>query len=465
MKTKSLLVIAFLFINLFSACSLFNKYFTSNSKSGESSIVHDAIPPKSYNPNFVTRIDTFRVDSNIDYKMNVMNTEIDSGKVKIWFNITDTKGVDYIDANLIKWDSIWCLVEEKIDTIIYPINNYKIFNFRDIDTIPNAFVFVLDHSGSMGEKRAYEVQNAIANLVKFEKRDEDAFAIIKYDGTIITEVPLTNQTNTILSQFNINGLSGFGGWTAINDGLNAAVNLLGNATGYANKTAIVFTDGLENSSTTSKDNLINNANKKGIKIFTIDFGGNTDGKYLQNIADKTGGCYYHIYGTNEFNFIFKDIYKRMKNIYVFEYTPAFFGQISFTLQLCNDSNKIVMQHNFEYKPEAGNFTLVNIYFDSGKNIIKKQFNEEIIKLSKIMKQYPNIQIEIGGYTDNQGSDISNQELSQRRAEAVKNAIVKQGINQSRITAIGYGESKPIAENDTKKGRARNRRTEFVIIKN
>lgn len=86
------------------------------------------------------------------------------------------------------------------------------------------------------------------------------------------------------------------------------------------------------------------------------------------------------------------------------------------------------------------------------------------EVARIMKEYPNISVEVQGHTDNIGSDSSNQTLSERRAQAVKDYIVGRGIASDRLTTKGFGESQPIDTNDTDLGRARNRRIEFKVVK-
>jgi len=79
-----------------------------------------------------------------------------------------------------------------------------------------------------------------------------------------------------------------------------------------------------------------------------------------------------------------------------------------------------------------------------------------------MQQYPDLNVTIEGHTDNVGKDAYNKKLSQRRADAVKAYLVKKGIDANRLTAIGYGEEKPIADNATKAGKAENRRVEAAV---
>lgn len=87
------------------------------------------------------------------------------------------------------------------------------------------------------------------------------------------------------------------------------------------------------------------------------------------------------------------------------------------------------------------------------------------KLVSVLKEYPDTNIEVQGHTDSKGSDTYNQGLSQRRASAVATYLRNRGVNSSRITTKGYGETAPVATNDTDDGRAQNRRVNFLITAN
>lgn len=108
--------------------------------------------------------------------------------------------------------------------------------------------------------------------------------------------------------------------------------------------------------------------------------------------------------------------------------------------------------------------LKNIYFDFDKTTLKKESFTELNKVVDFLKQNSTVEIEIAGHTDNKGSDDYNANLSQGRSQAVVDYIISQGIESSRLTAHGYGESKPIDTNDTDAGRANNRRVEFTVVK-
>ena len=102
-----------------------------------------------------------------------------------------------------------------------------------------------------------------------------------------------------------------------------------------------------------------------------------------------------------------------------------------------------------------------ITFETGKADLKPESVIEINRVAKLMQEHPDLQFEVQGHCDNTGSDAVNDPLSQKRAEAIVAALVKQGIAESRLTAVGKGSHSPIAPNTTEEGRAKNRRVEFV----
>jgi outer membrane protein OmpA-like peptidoglycan-associated protein len=108
-------------------------------------------------------------------------------------------------------------------------------------------------------------------------------------------------------------------------------------------------------------------------------------------------------------------------------------------------------------------TLTNdLLFDAGKATLKPGGQRAIEKLAAFMKQQPGREIAIEGFTDSTGSDEINRTLSERRADAVKQALVARGVERSRIDSRGYGPAFPIASNDTPTGRQLNRRVEIII---
>jgi OOP family OmpA-OmpF porin len=107
---------------------------------------------------------------------------------------------------------------------------------------------------------------------------------------------------------------------------------------------------------------------------------------------------------------------------------------------------------------------LHVNFDFDKSVIRKTDDAELQRAVDFVKKYPGYQIAIEGHTDSIGTNKYNQALSERRAAAVKAYLVKQGVvDNQRITSVGYGETRPIADNKTKKGRFENRRVEVLVL--
>jgi len=135
---------------------------------------------------------------------------------------------------------------------------------------------------------------------------------------------------------------------------------------------------------------------------------------------------------------------------------------------------IDLTHHKKYKEIKRNLELVpletgsvirinNIFFDYNLSELKEESFPELNRIIKFLNNNPNVEIEIAGHTDNVGSSAFNIKLSEDRAKAVADYFFKNNVNQKRVKYKGYGESKPIASNDTEEGKQLNRRVEFKII--
>lgn len=111
--------------------------------------------------------------------------------------------------------------------------------------------------------------------------------------------------------------------------------------------------------------------------------------------------------------------------------------------------------------ETGKFVTNNILFETGKADIKAESMVEIQKVATYMKANPSVRFEVQGHCDNQGSDKVNDPLSQKRSEAIVAELVKLGVDEFNLKAVGKGSHEPVADNKTEEGRAKNRRVEFI----
>ncbi len=117
--------------------------------------------------------------------------------------------------------------------------------------------------------------------------------------------------------------------------------------------------------------------------------------------------------------------------------------------------------------DGGSAILVNlpdgVTFATGSYTINPTFRETLVTVANSLQQYPDSLIDVYGHTDSTGSDAFNQRLSEQRAKAVADYLISRGVSASRIRSQGFGETQPIASNDTDSGRSLNRRVEIKII--
>jgi outer membrane protein OmpA-like peptidoglycan-associated protein len=123
------------------------------------------------------------------------------------------------------------------------------------------------------------------------------------------------------------------------------------------------------------------------------------------------------------------------------------------------------EKNIPLQPLEVNAAIVlnNVFFDVNKFDLEPQSQVELDKIVQLLKDNPTLKIEISGHTDNAGKPGDNLTLSNNRAKAVINYLGSKGIAAMRLTAKGYGETKPAADNKTEEGKAKNRRTEMRVV--
>jgi outer membrane protein OmpA-like peptidoglycan-associated protein len=109
----------------------------------------------------------------------------------------------------------------------------------------------------------------------------------------------------------------------------------------------------------------------------------------------------------------------------------------------------------------GHVAVYGIHFDTGKSDILQDSESTLNEIVKLMQQQPELKLRVEGHTDNQGSTASNQTLSDKRAQSVVTWLTGHGVAATRLAAKGFGQAKPIADNSTEDGRAKNRRVELV----
>jgi len=181
---------------------------------------------------------------------------------------------------------------------------------------------------------------------------------------------------------------------------------------------------------------------------TVMFVNTQTGEVFSKISDKEGKCFFVLIKGSEYLIKYKNFGKDV------EYQKVQIPDVARLKEL-----KVLVK----FQPATA-YTLDNVLFETGKANLKGSSFKAIDELASAMTAKSTMEIEIAGHTDNVGDKDANLKLSQERAEAVRDYLIKKGINANRITAKGYGDTKPVADNSTEAGKQQNRRTEVKIIK-
>jgi outer membrane protein OmpA-like peptidoglycan-associated protein len=147
--------------------------------------------------------------------------------------------------------------------------------------------------------------------------------------------------------------------------------------------------------------------------------------------------------------------------------------IAVTVSVTNEPNqniKLTLRYKRQVLPNAApgapgasRFVLEGVNFDTGKATIRAESFPRLDRIVEYMTHKKNSRIEISGHTDNVGNPKANKVLSEKRAQACRNYLISKGIDKSRIEAVGYGDQRPMASNDTDEGRQKNRRIEATEL--
>ena len=181
---------------------------------------------------------------------------------------------------------------------------------------------------------------------------------------------------------------------------------------------------------------------------TVMFVNTKTNEVFSKISDKEGKCFFVLIKGEEYLIKYKNFGKEI------EYQKVQIPDVARLKEL-----KVLVK----FQPATA-YTLDNVLFETGKASLKNSSFKAIDELVEAMNAKKTMEIEIAGHTDNVGDKEANLKLSQERAEAVRSYLIKKGISSERITAKGYGDTKPVADNSTEAGRQQNRRTEVKIIK-
>ncbi len=372
------------------------------------------------------------------------------------------------------YKEIWSGLNEQIGDggKVFEIADFEVREFSDKDGIPFEIALALDYSGSMGSNIMF-LENAAVSFINL-KLPQDRITIVKFDDTPKLVVPPTQSKEELITQYGRTGLNGFGGYTA----LYAAGKLGGDQIVKSPKdhprALILFTDGEDNASKITSSDLYDFCKNNNIPVFAVAFGAvNRD--VLSDLASGTGGRFYQTNDQKELEAIFKDIYLSLRNYYLIRYKPPRVdGKHIVTIALNPPGGGAAIGGTAVYEKygySSRDTTFVpppdlpnRILFAYNSAELLPGARQYIRPWVEEMQRNPRMVIEVAGHTDSVGTVEYNQELSEKRSNAVCEVLTGLGIDPSRLRCVGYGELRPKEPNATEEGRSRNRRTEFKVLR-
>jgi hypothetical protein len=415
------------------------------------------------------------VDPNL-LRYDIWRIEIDKypDTVKLFARVYDDKGnfiTNMADPYRKTDHKYFAFLEEYLGKVYnvrrVEIPNFKVREFGAGDSIPYYVALTVDYSGSMSG-----VTNAIfegAELFISMKYDNDKIAFCSFNKDFDLKISFETNKEKLLNQFREKRTQGFGFYSALYDAVRRSVELFKEMPDDGNpRLVVVFSDGDDNYSRTKIGEIIGLARNLNVHIFCVAFGYSID-ENLQEISFNTGGKFYKAFSKDDLKRIFFDIYMSLRNYYLITYKPPkFWGyhRVVSYLDIPGRKDSLWAEGFYDTSEmwrDTGDSFVRPILFDFDKWDIKPESYAIIDEIVDQMLSRPKLRLEIQGHTDNIGTIEYNQRLSERRAKAVYDALVERGVDPKRLRWRGFGMSQPVAPNDTEEGRAKNRRTQFVIL--
>jgi outer membrane protein OmpA-like peptidoglycan-associated protein len=300
------------------------------------------------------------------------------------------------------------------------------------------------------------------------KMPYDNIALTSFNKLLDIKVPMMADTGTILNLYRLKRKKNFGYFSAVNDAVRECIEMFNGTPPDVPRVMVIFSDGDDNYSKAKLGSLIDSAKRKKVHIFTVAFGYSKD-ENLRFLAKYTGGKFYKARSKEELIAIFRDIYMSLRYYYLITYhPPKYWGyhKVIASLHVPGMNDSLFAEGEYDtsdmWKDLGDSFTRP-ILFDFDSAVVKPESYPLIDEIVDQMMSLPRLKLEIQGHTDNVGTEEYNQALSEARAKAVYDELVKRGVEPYRLRWRGFGMSMPVASNDTEEGRAKNRRTQFVIL--
>ncbi|MFA7626400.1 MAG: OmpA family protein [Candidatus Kapaibacterium sp.] len=345
------------------------------------------------------------------------------------------------------------------------IKDFTVREFGADDSIAYDIVLSVDYSGSMEAilSAIFEGTEIFVSM----KFPQDKIALGTFNRTLDVKVPLMKDTADILRLYRMKRNDGFGLFSGVFDAVYGSIDILKDSPKDNPKVVVILSDGDDNYSRKNLDSVIRRANLLNVHVFCVAFGYSKD-ESLKLLSQYTGGKYYKAHTKEQLVAIFKDIYMSLRYFYRISYKPPTYWGYHHAFAAINVPGRSDSLIADGFYDTTGWLSLSDtvvrpIVFDFDSARIKEESYVILDELVDLMMTWPGLKFDIQGHTDNVGTKEYNQELSDRRAKAVYDALIDRGVDERRLRYRGFGFSKPVATNETPEGRSKNRRTEFIII--
>lgn len=338
--------------------------------------------------------------------------------------------------------------------------------------------FVLDHSRSMTIPRAIRMQRAIQSAMKtFDPKDY--VTVSKFTGSVEMEVPLAQNRNQYLSNFKVNGLQSRNNGTAIYDAAMETIEQLAMAPDVTKRVMVLFTDGEDNSSSATIEDVVARAKELGVKIHGVTYGVSNK-EPIRRIAEQTGGELHQLQHVYDFDKVFLGIYNALRHTYTISVRNQYSGSDDLvqgaTMTAAGSSTGSVrtddvlalmprQRVNIANTPsEKALIVSVDLTFADESHEVAPVDVPLLDSIATLLIQKGNLSLEILNHKESFGqvANVSNA-FMQKRAAAVRDLLIRRGVPPSRIQSYA-GDAASSASANSALRYADTKKTTFVFTR-
>jgi Mg-chelatase subunit ChlD/outer membrane protein OmpA-like peptidoglycan-associated protein len=339
-----------------------------------------------------------------------------------------------------------------ISTLQIPTHpdDINVLEQRKVENESFAIAFVLDHSPSMTVPRALRMQRAVQHALSLFDAN-DYVSVVKFTGRVQTEVPLTKEHATFMNGFKVNGLNLRSDGTAIYDGAMAALEQLASAPQDSKRVMIVFTDGEDNSSATSLQQVIDKATASGTQVFAVTYGVAND-EPLTQLTSATGGRVTRLNDVYDFDKVFLGMYSSLRHTYRLSIrsrepeAPENIVSAITTVHLSGSGNvhsrdilEMLPKSNVDVPNSAQTQEALVINMDVqylNDVDISPADVAALDSIATVLIQRRDLALEISNFGENNTNDPDAVTLATRRTQAIRELLIRRGVPSARLHGMG-----------------------------